>query len=64
MVTKDEKVAKEMAEKLQSGSVFVNSVTRSDKRLPSGGTKASGYGRECGDYGIKEFANIKTVVIN
>lgn len=44
--------------------MFVNSVTRSDKRLPSGGTKSSGFGRECADYGIKEFANIKTVVIN
>lgn len=44
--------------------MFVNSVVRSDKRLPSGGTKSSGYGRECADYGIKEFSNIKTVVIN
>lgn len=43
---------------------FVNEMVKSDSRLPSGGIKNSGFGRECGDHGIKEFANVKTVWIN
>jgi succinate-semialdehyde dehydrogenase/glutarate-semialdehyde dehydrogenase len=48
---------------LQAGSCFVNTFVRSDPRLPFGGIKESGYGRELSHYGIKEFVNIKTVFV-
>jgi succinate-semialdehyde dehydrogenase/glutarate-semialdehyde dehydrogenase len=49
------------SQELESGLSFVNENVRSDPRAPFGGVKHSGYGRECGGYGIKEFVNIKTV---
>lgn len=62
--TKDSKRAQVFIDELESGGVYVNSMVRSDPRLPFGGTKFSGYGRELADYGIKEFVNIKTVWID
>ena len=61
--TKDIELAKKLAARIESGAVFVNGMVKSDPRLPFGGIKRSGYGRELGTYGIKEFINVKTVWI-
>jgi succinate-semialdehyde dehydrogenase/glutarate-semialdehyde dehydrogenase len=61
--TKDKEKGEHVARDIESGSVFVNSLMRSDQRLPFGGIKKSGYGRELSEAGIKEFVNAKTVFI-
>jgi succinate-semialdehyde dehydrogenase / glutarate-semialdehyde dehydrogenase len=61
--TRDVERGLRIAREVQSGSVFVNSLMRSDVRLPFGGVKKSGYGRELSEAGIKEFVNIKTILV-
>lgn len=59
--TKDMERAKKLAPQFEEGAVFVNELVKSDPRLPFGGVKISGYGRELSSHGIKEFMNKKTV---
>ncbi len=59
--TKNIEKGKTLAREIRAGAVFINGMVKSDPRLPFGGIKKSGYGRELSHYGIKEFVNIKTV---
>ncbi|MFZ0390033.1 MAG: NAD-dependent succinate-semialdehyde dehydrogenase [Calditrichia bacterium] len=59
--TQDLKKGEGVARQLQAGNCFINTFVKSDPRLPFGGVKESGYGRELSHYGIKEFVNIKTI---
>jgi len=59
--TADVARAQKLAERVEAGQVFVNGMVASDARLPFGGVKRSGYGRELSAYGIKEFTNIQTI---
>ena len=61
--TQDVALAERMATRIESGSVFINGPVKSDSRLPFGGLKQSGYGRELSRDGIREFVNIKTIWI-
>ncbi|MFP5308386.1 MAG: NAD-dependent succinate-semialdehyde dehydrogenase [Actinomycetes bacterium] len=59
--TRDRERGERVAARLEAGGVFVNQLVKSDPRVPFGGVKDSGYGRELGAYGIREFVNAKTV---
>lgn len=62
--TQDPKEQQRLINELEAGAVFINSMVKSDPRLPFGGIKQSGIGRELGRHGILEFANAKTVCVN
>jgi len=61
--TRDIRKGEEVAARIDAGVVFINGLVKSDPRLPFGGIKESGYGRELSHYGIKEFVNIQTIWI-
>ncbi|HZW76744.1 MAG TPA: NAD-dependent succinate-semialdehyde dehydrogenase [Flavobacteriaceae bacterium] len=61
--TADVDQAEKMVPKMEEGSVFINELVKSDPRLPFGGVKESGFGRELSAYGIREFVNKKTIFI-
>jgi acyl-CoA reductase-like NAD-dependent aldehyde dehydrogenase len=61
--TSNLKRAKQLARRIEAGQVFINGMVASDPRLPFGGVKRSGYGRELSELGIREFVNIQTVWI-
>lgn len=62
--TSNLRLGEQIGKQLEVGFVAINDRVKSDFRLPFGGTKKSGYGRELSEYGIKEFVNIKSMVVN
>ena len=61
--TRDLERGEKVARQVESGSVFINALMKSDARMPFGGVKKSGYGRELSEYGIKEFVNVKSISV-
>lgn len=61
--SEDRENAYQLARKMEAGNVFINSLVRSDSRIPFGGIKKSGYGRELSEIGIREFMNMKSLII-
>jgi acyl-CoA reductase-like NAD-dependent aldehyde dehydrogenase len=59
--TRDIEKAKQLARKIEAGGVFINGMTTSNWKVPFGGVKRSGYGRELSSYGMREFVNIQTI---
>jgi succinate-semialdehyde dehydrogenase/glutarate-semialdehyde dehydrogenase len=62
--TSDVTKAEKLVPDLQAGNVFINDIVKSDAKLPFGGVKRSGFGRELSEFGLREFVNIKTVFIH
>lgn len=64
VITSDKERGENVALKLEAGNCFVNTLVASDPRMPFGGIKTSGYGRELSSFGLKEFMNVKTVWVD
>jgi succinate-semialdehyde dehydrogenase/glutarate-semialdehyde dehydrogenase len=62
--TADVAMAEQLVTELQAGNVFINDIIKSDSKLPFGGVKRSGFGRELSEFGLREFVNVKTVFIH
>jgi succinate-semialdehyde dehydrogenase/glutarate-semialdehyde dehydrogenase len=58
--TRDIEAAKAMAQQIETGMVYINAIVKSDVRIPFGGIKASGFGRELGEQGLKAFTQTKS----